>query len=182
VCRRRAHAGDRGGVAGWRHGGHADRRRIVPGDPGLVASRLGDADINGSADEDARLVGVLWDRIYLFQIWRSTGGSREGHRSCTLGGKHTGFEMEIQHDQKGQPYIEWEQIPGAFKRAWIISREPGDEKSWANVKRYLNVVRCNSAGHPGGNPTDFPIFNQLPDEQILLAFVHATNAITGCAT
>lgn len=85
--------------------------------------------------------------------------------------------MEIQHDGNGQPYIEWEQAAGCYKRAWIQRRD-GD-KDWADTERYLNVVRCNSAGHPGGNATDFPIFNNLADEQILLAFVYAINAMTG---
>lgn len=87
--------------------------------------------------------------------------------------------MQIQKDKSGQPYIEWEQIKGIYKRAWI-QRKVAPDKNWAGTVRYLNVVRCNSRGHPGGNPTDFPIFNDLPDEQILEAFVHATSAITGC--
>lgn len=92
--------------------------------------------------------------------------------------------MRIKKDGKGQPYIQWEQ-PGigsqqnqvAYKRAWIQKRH--DETDWAGTVRYLNVVRCNEQGHPSGNPADFPIYNELPDEQILLAFVYATNAITG---
>jgi hypothetical protein len=86
--------------------------------------------------------------------------------------------MNIRTDGLGQPYIEWEQANGCFKRAWI-QRKPSPDKDWAGAKRYLNVVRCNSPGHPGGNPTDWPIYNELPDEQILVAFVHATTAITG---
>ena len=86
--------------------------------------------------------------------------------------------MEIQIDGKGQPYIEWDQAEGCYKRAWIQKRD-GDN-DWAGTRRYLNVVRCNWAGHPGGNATDFPIFNdELGDEQILLAFVYTVNAITG---
>ena len=85
--------------------------------------------------------------------------------------------MQIQKDRNGQPYVEWDQGKGAYKRAWIQKRR-GD-KDWAETGRYLNVVRCNDPGKPGGNPTDFPIYNDLPDEQILLAFVYATNAITG---
>lgn len=88
--------------------------------------------------------------------------------------------MRIQHDQNGQPYIEWEQAAGCYKRAWI-QRKQSVDKDWAGTGVYLNVVRCNSPGHPGGNPTDFPIFNtNLSDEQILEAFVQAANAITGC--
>jgi hypothetical protein len=86
--------------------------------------------------------------------------------------------MQIQHDGSGQPYIEWDQADGCYKRAWIQRKQEPD-KDWAGTGRYLNVVRCNSPGHPGGNPTDFPIFNDLPDEQILEAFVMAANAITG---
>ena len=86
--------------------------------------------------------------------------------------------MEIQRDGKGQPYIEWEQAEGCYKRAWIQKRD--GERDWANTGRYLNVVRCNSPGRPGGNATDFPIFNDhLGDEEILHAFVYAINAMTG---
>ena len=89
--------------------------------------------------------------------------------------------MEIKKDGNGQPYIEWDQGQGAYKgvykRAWIQERH--DERDYAGTRRYLNVVRCEGPGHPSGNPADFPIYNKLPDEQILLAFVYATNAITG---
>ena len=85
--------------------------------------------------------------------------------------------MKIQMDGEGQPYIEWLQSEDNYKRAWIQKRE-GDN-DFAGTGRYLNVVRCNEPGHPGGNPADFPIYNQLSDEQILLAFVYSTNAITG---
>lgn len=89
--------------------------------------------------------------------------------------------MRIFKDGNGSLCIEWEQANGHFKRAWI-QRKTDPAKDWAKAKnsRYLNVVRCNEPGHPGGNATDFPIFNDLPDEQILLAFVHSTCAITGC--
>jgi hypothetical protein len=59
--------------------------------------------------------------------------------------------MGIKQDQLGQPYIEWEQANGCFKRAWI-QRKQNPDKDWAGVKRYLNVVRCNSTGHPWGQP------------------------------
>jgi hypothetical protein len=36
------------------------------------------------------------------------------------------------------------------------------------------------SGNPAGNPTDFPIFNNLSDQQILEAFVAAVCSITGC--
>ena len=85
--------------------------------------------------------------------------------------------MEIHRDGNGQPYVEWDQGRGAYKRAWIQERV--GEKDWAATRRYLNVVRCEEPGKLGGNPTDFPIYNDLPDEQVLLAFVHSINAITG---
>jgi len=88
--------------------------------------------------------------------------------------------IHIQTDTKGQPYIEWVQaeVPGGRKRAWIQRRD-GD-KDWAQTPdgRYLNVVRVDET--PSGSPTDFPIFSELPDEQILVAFVAAVCAITGC--
>jgi hypothetical protein len=92
-----------------------------------------------------------------------------------------GEKMEIKLDGKDQPYIEWEQANGHYKRAWIRRKTTAD-KDWAGAPRYLNVVRCNAPGHPGGNPTDFPIFNDLPDEQILEAFVQLACAITGRST
>ena len=90
--------------------------------------------------------------------------------------------MNLQHDQKGQLFIEWEQAPGGYKRAWI-QRKTDPAKDWARTPegRYLNVVRIESlGGGPAGNPTDFPIYSELPDEQILVAFVSAVSAITGC--
>ena len=91
--------------------------------------------------------------------------------------------MHIQRDSKGQLFIEWKQAEGGFKRAWI-QRKPGTDKDWANARdgRYLNVVRVERSGAgPAGNATDFPIFSELSDEQILVAFVTAVSAITGCA-
>lgn len=89
--------------------------------------------------------------------------------------------MQIQRDGTGQPYIEREQARGHDERA-CIQRKSDPEKDWASTRAYLNVVRCNSPGHPGGNATDFPIFNSnLSDEQILEAFVQATSAVTGCS-
>ena len=87
--------------------------------------------------------------------------------------------MEIQEDGNGSKYIEWEQSGGNFKRAWIQNKA-GLDTDWAHTGRYLNVVRCNAPGRPGGNATDFPIFNNLPDEEILVAFVRCVNGITGC--
>jgi hypothetical protein len=88
----------------------------------------------------------------------------------------------IQHDRMGQPFIEWETGPGGYKRAWVQRRTDPD-KDWAKAPggRYLNVVRIEALGHgPAGNATDFPIFSNLSDEQILEAFVGAVAAITGC--
>jgi hypothetical protein len=89
--------------------------------------------------------------------------------------------IRIQTDSKGQPYVEWPQAegPSGYKRAWI-QRKTG-ESDWAETGRYLNVVRIDR-DRPGigGNPTDFPIFCDLPDEQILIAFVSSVCAITGC--
>ena len=90
--------------------------------------------------------------------------------------------MNIRRDTKDQPFIEWEQAPGGYKRAWI-QRKTDPEKDWANTPdgRYLNVVRIERlGGGPAGNATDFPIFYNLPDEQILEAFVASVSAITGC--
>jgi hypothetical protein len=87
----------------------------------------------------------------------------------------------ILRDSKGQAYIQWEQVQGSggWKRAWIHHRD--GTKDWAESGRYLNVVRTGGpdAG-PGGNATDFPIFSELTDEQILEAFVASICAITGC--
>lgn len=89
--------------------------------------------------------------------------------------------MKIDHDQQGQPYIAWEQAPGGFKRAWI-QRRAGTDRDWAHSPegRYLNVVRTKELGSgPDGNATDFPVFSNLPDEQILVAFVASVSAMTG---
>jgi len=89
--------------------------------------------------------------------------------------------IQIATDSLGQPYIEWAQAdgPAAYKRAWIQRKT--DEKDWAGTGRYLNVVRIDQ-NRPGigGNPTDRPIFCDLPDEQVLEAFVAAVCAVTGC--
>lgn len=90
--------------------------------------------------------------------------------------------MNILYDTKDQPYIEWQQAPNGFKRAWI-QRKTDPAKDWADAPgaRYLNVVRIEHLGAgPAGNATDFPIFSNLPDEQILEAFVISVSAITGC--
>jgi len=87
--------------------------------------------------------------------------------------------MKLGTEGKGQTMIEWEIAPGAWKRAWIQNRH-GTDKDWAGTGRYLNVVRTEGMGAgPGGNATDFPIFCDLPDKQILTAFVQSVSAITG---
>ena len=87
--------------------------------------------------------------------------------------------IPIQRDGSGQSYIQWEQAPGGWKRAWIQHKE-GD-KDWAKTGRYLNVCRTGTATGPHrGNPTDFPIRSQLSDEQVLESFVAAVCAVTGC--
>jgi len=88
--------------------------------------------------------------------------------------------MQFGTDGKGQMMVEWEAGKGAYKRAWIQNRS-GTDKDWAGTGRYLNVVRTEGYGQgPGGNATDFPIFNDaLSDKQVLTAFVHAVSAITG---
>ena len=90
--------------------------------------------------------------------------------------------MIIQRDTNGQPYIEWEQASGCFKRAWI-QRKTNPEKDWAKTPdgRYLNVVSIKRlCGSPAANAIDFPIFSDLSDGQILGAFVASVSAITGC--
>lgn len=87
--------------------------------------------------------------------------------------------LKISKDGNGSPYINWFQPGGAVKRAWV-QRRSDPVKDWAGTGRCLLVVRCDGNGRPGGNATDFPIYNDLPDDQILLAFVHNLNAITGC--
>jgi hypothetical protein len=85
-------------------------------------------------------------------------------------------------DGNGSLCVEWEQAKGHYKRAWIQHKTEWD-KDWAESPggRYLNVVRCdNKTRNPGGNPTDFPVFCDLSDEQILTAFVATVCAITGC--
>jgi hypothetical protein len=90
--------------------------------------------------------------------------------------------VKIQRDTTGQPFIEWEQAPGGYKRAWI-QRRADPARDWAKTPeaRYLNVVRIEQLGRgPAGNATDFPVFCDLSDEQILEAFVVSISAITGC--
>lgn len=88
--------------------------------------------------------------------------------------------MKFSSDGKKQKMVEWEVGRGGYKRAWIQDRT-GTDKDWAGTGRYLNVVRTEGYGRgPGGNATDFPIYNSaLSDTQILTAFVQAVSAITG---
>ncbi len=66
--------------------------------------------------------------------------------------------------------------------SWIKFNGIDTDKDWASARegRYLNVVRVEPGRGVGGNPTDFPLFTDLADEQILEAFVASTCAITGC--
>ena len=89
------------------------------------------------------------------------------------------MEIPIHKDGNGQPYVEWSQGCGGYKRAGI--RHPTDpDKDWAGVGRDLNVVRVEEPHRgPAANSTDFPISSDLDDEQILVAFVTAVTSITG---
>jgi hypothetical protein len=88
-------------------------------------------------------------------------------------------KMRIDRDKSGQPMIEWQQAQDGWKRAWIRTAPP--EKDWAHTGQYLHVVRVDAPfSGTSGNSTDFPIFNDLPAEQILEAFVQSVCAITGC--
>ena len=88
--------------------------------------------------------------------------------------------MIVCKDGKDQIYVEWPQGNHGAKRAWIRHANP--DTDWANTGRYVNVVRIENLGSgPAGQSTDFPIFNDLPDEQVLVAFVVAVCGVTGCA-
>lgn len=87
--------------------------------------------------------------------------------------------MEIRIDGTGSKYIGWEQPGGGFRRA-VIRQRRGYQNDWAGTGRYLLVICCDDSGRPTGNATDFPIYNGLSDEKILLTFVRGVNAITGC--
>jgi hypothetical protein len=87
--------------------------------------------------------------------------------------------MRIDRDKTGQPMIEWQQAQGGWKRAWIRTAAP--DTDWARTGRYLNVVRVEAPfTGTAGQSTDFPIFCDLPPEQILEAFVQSVCPITGC--
>jgi hypothetical protein len=87
--------------------------------------------------------------------------------------------FQIRKDGNSQAYIQWENAPGSFRRAWV--RRPKDsDKVYARTGRYLSVVRTETLeSGPAGNATDFPIFSDLPHEQVLEAFVACISAITG---
>jgi hypothetical protein len=88
-------------------------------------------------------------------------------------------KMIIQQDGKEQIFVEWNQGPNGAKRAWIRHASP--DTDWAGTGRYANVVRIDRLGAgPAGQSTDFPIFNDLPDQQVLISFVAAVCGITGC--
>ncbi len=67
-------------------------------------------------------------------------------------------------------------MPDNFRRAWV--RRPKDsDKDYARTGRYLSVVRTETLeSGPAGNATDFPIYNDLPDEQVQEAFVACISA------
>jgi hypothetical protein len=94
--------------------------------------------------------------------------------------EHNTTEMHtIQQDGNGQPYIQWENAPGSFRRVWV-RRPTSPDKDYAGTGRYLSVVRTQTIDSgPGGNATDFPIYNDLSDEQVVEAFVACISAITG---
>lgn len=89
--------------------------------------------------------------------------------------------MNFHKDNNGALYVEWQQGPtGGFKRAWIRTPAAPD-KDWAGTGRYINVAMIPALGAgPGGPSADFPIFNALLDEQVLVAFVAAVCGVTGC--
>jgi hypothetical protein len=94
-------------------------------------------------------------------------------------GHERGEQMHLGKDGKGQAKVTCETAPGGWKLAWI-QHKAGAEGDWALTGRYLNIVRTEGPNKgPGGQATDFPIYSELPDEQILVAFVHAVSAITG---
>ncbi len=65
---------------------------------------------------------------------------------------------------------------------WIQCRSPESEKDWASAKdrRYINVARIEKpGGGPAGIPVDFPVFSDLPDEQLLLLLGYFIVALTG---
>jgi hypothetical protein len=94
--------------------------------------------------------------------------------------------MIIHRDNQNQPFVEWQHIPPGgggnrgFRRAWI--RHPATaDKDWAGTGRYVNVAPIGAlGGGPAGQSADFPIFNDLPDDQVLIAFVAAVCGVTGC--
>lgn len=88
--------------------------------------------------------------------------------------------MIIQHDNKGQPFVAWQQPVGGFKRAWVREAEP--DKDWAGTGYYINVARTEQlgSGPSSGGSADFPIYGEGEHEDILKAFVEAVCRVTGC--
>ncbi len=85
--------------------------------------------------------------------------------------------MRIFYDAGDSPYVEWEQVEGAAKRAWVQRREGASD--WAGTGRYVLVARFGEDDRPAGAPLSFPIWADQSDEQVLLAFVYGVNAATG---
>src|SRR5258708_6136872 len=104
------------------------------------------------------------------------------HEECRYsdGGRSSNRAMiPIQHDTKGQPYTEWEQAPGIRKRAWIQRRD--GEKDWAHhSRRQISETLYALTKLLQEILTDFPVFSQLPGQQVLEAFVGAVCAVTAC--
>lgn len=81
-------------------------------------------------------------------------------------------------DNNGSRYVEWNRGAQGLARAWINERT-GD-KDWAGSKRYLNAARVERpGGGPSGNSLDYPIWNDLSEDDILRAFVTSVSAICG---
>jgi hypothetical protein len=82
------------------------------------------------------------------------------------------------HDLNGSRYVEWDRGAGGWARAWISRRS--EDKDWAGAKRYLNAARIDQpGGGPRGNGLDYPIWNDLPEDDVLRAFVVSVSAIVG---
>jgi hypothetical protein len=82
------------------------------------------------------------------------------------------------YDQNKSRTVEWDRGAGGRARAWISRRPP--EKDWAGSGRYLNATRIDEpGGGPRGTGLDYPIWNDLPDDDILRAFVTGVSAIVG---
>lgn len=89
---------------------------------------------------------------------------------------------EILKDGQGQSYIQWKIADGNFRRVWV-RRPKNSAKDYAKTGRYLSVVRTDSIDSKriGGNPTDFPVYSEVSDDQILRTFIRCIIAMTGQA-